>query len=687
MRTIRNLILNARTTLSQPFRNRQLQRHAERGQAPMSVLFYHRVADIHPNPWTISTAEFERQIEFCRERFSLVSLADVQLRCRLGENTQPSVTFTFDDGYAENCRTAIPLLIRHQIPCTYFVTLDHIKTGRPFQHDVDRGQLLPINSVDELRAMADGGIEIGLHARTHFDFSRPVTRKQLQSEIIDAAGELADLIRRPIRYFAFPYGLPKHLSPMAIDAIREAGLQGYCSAYGAYNFPDQDPFHIRRIHGDPEFALFRNWLTFDSRKVKAERKQKSQFMMDMNPSSTRDTARKPLRTLFVITSMPVGGAETLLANMMDRFDPARIQPEVVCLKEPGPLGEKIAARHKVHSGLLTNKWDIGVLPRLTALMKDRQADAVITVGAGDKMFWGRLAAWRAGVPVVCSALHSTGWPDGIGRLNRTLTSITDGFIAVAQHHGVHLAKHERFPADRVHIIRNGIDCQRFAPSVEARSTLRRELGIDRSSKLVGIVAALRPEKNHRMFVNVAEKLSRQSDDVHFVIVGDGPERTAIEAQIAAHNLESRVHLLGTRHDTDQIVAGLDLFLLCSHNEASPVSILEALSSEVPVISTRVGSVAESVIDGETGYLVDCDDEEAMAKKARMILDDSQLGHDLGENGRKLVIETGSLDSMVEGYTTLIEWLYERKRGARRGVDRTAKVESSAASSESLEEVH
>ncbi len=67
------------------------------------------------------------------------------------------------------------------------------------------------------------------------------------------------------------------------------------------------------------------------------------------------------------------------------------------------------------------------------------------------MFWGRWQP-RPPVPVICSALHSTGWPDGIGRLNRMLTPLTDGFIAVAEHHGVHLSKYEGFPEEKVHIV-------------------------------------------------------------------------------------------------------------------------------------------------------------------------------------------------------------------------------------------
>lgn len=370
--------------------------------------------------------------------------------------------------------------------------------------------------------------------------------------------------------------------------------------------------------------------------------------------------QRPLRTLFVITSMPVGGAETLLVNMLDRFDPLRVAAEVVCLKSPGPLGELISARHHVHSDLLRGKWDLRVLPRLVALIRKRQIDAVITIGARDKMFWGRLAAKCAGVPVICSALHSTGWPDGVGRMNRWLTRITDGFIAVADHHGTHLVKYERFPEDRVHIIRNGIDCERFVPSPQARVKLRSELRLPADSRLMGIVAALRPEKNHAMFVDVAAAVCQADPKAHFVIVGDGPERVSIQQWIDRHGIGDRVHLLGTRHDTPEIVAALDVFLLCSHNEASPVSILEALSCGVPVISTRVGSVAESVRDGQTGFLVAPGDTSAMLQRVRQLLADARLRRQLGENGREIVLQTGSLDSMVIGYTRLIEMLYEQK---------------------------
>ncbi|MEM9588635.1 MAG: polysaccharide deacetylase family protein [Planctomycetota bacterium] len=236
----------------------------------MSVLFYHRVADEHPNDWTISTQQFERHVDHCRRHCELVSLDEVQRRVASGRNDRPTVTFTFDDGYAENCRFALPLLIRHRVPTVYFVATQNVIKQRPFPHDKQAGMALPVNTPEEIVAAADGGIEIGLHTRTHPDFSAITDIDQVRREIIEGKFELEDMIGRPVRYFAVPYGMPAQLTRAVIQVTREAGLAGFCSAFGAYNLPGRDPFHIRRIHGDPQFCRLQNWLSFDSRKLKHE---------------------------------------------------------------------------------------------------------------------------------------------------------------------------------------------------------------------------------------------------------------------------------------------------------------------------------------------------------------------------------------------------------------------------------
>lgn len=379
----------------------------------------------------------------------------------------------------------------------------------------------------------------------------------------------------------------------------------------------------------------------------------------------------PLRCQFVITSMPVGGAETLLVNMMRRMDPAALSPEVICLKEPGPLGEAIASEFPVHSQLIGGKWDLAVVPRLAKLMRSRRADAVITVGAGDKMFWGRLAAYLAGVPVIGSALHSTGWPDGVGRLNRLLTPITDAFIGVAESHGTFLHEFERFPKQKVHVIRNGVDCDRFSASEANRLEVRSELGLKADVPLVGIVAALRSEKNHTLLVRAAAKLREKHPELNWIVVGDGPERKTIESLARELLIDDRIHLLGTRHDTPRLVSALDVFTLCSLNEASPVSILEALACEVPVAATDVGSVSETVLPNETGFLFESENVSGMCDAVDRLISDSQLRAQLGAAGRERVVRTGSLESMVSGYQDLVTGLYDRAAHSNAGIASTA----------------
>ena len=106
---------------------------------------------------------------------------------------------------------------------------------------------------------------------------------------------------------------------------------------------------------------------------------------------------------------------------------------------------------------------------------------------------------------------------------------------------------------------------------------------------------------------------------------------------------------------------IDLFALTSHNEASPVSIMESLSCQRSVVATDVGSIDESVLDGVTGFLVPVGDVQQMAERWLVVLGDSELRDTLGKQGRQHIIENSSIDVMTDGYTTLIEDLFYQKR--------------------------
>jgi len=254
-----------------PLRWWNLHTASARGRVPLVVLFYHRIADDRANDWTLSNRLFSRQIRWLRAHFELVSLGEIRRRVVCGVNRRPCVSITFDDGYADNCREAIPLLTGQGIPCTYFVTLRNVLDGEPFAHDLARGHALEPNTLEQLRAMAAAGVEIGAHTYTHPNLARITDRRELHREVVTAREELAGAVGRPVRYFAFPFGQQADLNWEAFELARQAGYEAVCSAYGGYNFPGGDAFHLQRIPGDDQMIRLKNWTTIDPRKVDTPR--------------------------------------------------------------------------------------------------------------------------------------------------------------------------------------------------------------------------------------------------------------------------------------------------------------------------------------------------------------------------------------------------------------------------------
>ncbi len=271
MRLSQRVLLHAYYWSTLPWRWHWNARAAAEQRAPLMILFYHRVADDAATPWTTSTEMFARHLTWLQKHFELVSLSEIQERMRTGASPRPAVSITFDDGYADNCRFALPLLIREQIPCTYFVSTHHVFHELPFAHDLARGQRLAPNSLEQLRALAAAGIEIGAHTRTHVDLGKITDRQRLYDELITSGEELQAALRQPVRYFAFPYGQYDNLNATAFHLAYDHGYEAVCSAYGGLNFPGDDAFHLQRIPADDELIRLKNWLTVDPRKGSVRR--------------------------------------------------------------------------------------------------------------------------------------------------------------------------------------------------------------------------------------------------------------------------------------------------------------------------------------------------------------------------------------------------------------------------------
>ncbi len=288
----KRLLLRSYRLATQPYRKVSRALAQRSGTIPVSLLFYHRVAD-DLNPWTISNAGFERQIDWLQRNFELVSLPEAQQRIRNGFNARPCVSITFDDGYAENCLRAIPLLLEREIPFTYFIVWENVRDQKPFVHDVALGKPRAPNSLESIRALADMGIEIGSHTLTHSNVGAIDDAQLLFREVVESKRQLESATEKPIRYFAFPFGQRVNLSPAAFELGKCAGYSGMCSAYGGYNEVGDDAFHLQRFHGDPHLEYLKNWLDFDPRMRQVRRYS---YAIPHDVGNPKKVARQPIST-------------------------------------------------------------------------------------------------------------------------------------------------------------------------------------------------------------------------------------------------------------------------------------------------------------------------------------------------------------------------------------------------------
>ncbi len=259
----KQIILGLYYTATLPVRAIRTRLAALAGRAPIMIFTWHRIADDAANGWTTNSEVFAREIAWLKRHFDMISLEEAQRRIASGRNHRPAACVTFDDGYAVNCQKALPMLIREQVPVTYFVTTEMALTGKPFPHDAEMGCHWKPNTIEQLKAMAAAGIEIGAHTRTHPDIGKIENEAELYDEIVKARDDLSEALDLPIRYFAFPFGQHANLGARAFEIAKDGGFEAVMSAYGGYHFPGDDPFHLQRMCVDGPLIRLKNWAGFD----------------------------------------------------------------------------------------------------------------------------------------------------------------------------------------------------------------------------------------------------------------------------------------------------------------------------------------------------------------------------------------------------------------------------------------
>lgn len=359
----------------------------------------------------------------------------------------------------------------------------------------------------------------------------------------------------------------------------------------------------------------------------------------------------PRPAAFLVTHLATGGAERQLAELVTRMDPARFRPIVICQKEGGPFYDEIAAAGvEIHSLGVPGKWDPRFAWRLAWLLRSRHVQALVIRGFSTGVV-GRLVGKALRIRPIVMAEHSTGRidPDPKKRpIERMLAGLADGVIAVAHGQVPFLVGDKGFAPDRIRVIHNGIDLADWSPA-ERDEALCAELGVPVDAPVVGILAMLRPEKDHRTFLEAARLVREELPACRFLVVGEGVEREALERFAAGHGLAEHVVFTGRRTDVPRLLSVFDVSVLTSTTvETFPMSFLEAMAMARPLVATRVGGVAEMIEEGDNGYLVPCREPRALADALLKVVRDRAHARAMGRRSRELVEERFTMDRMVRG---------------------------------------
>jgi len=231
-------------------------------------------------------------------------------------------------------------------------------------------------------------------------------------------------------------------------------------------------------------------------------------------------------------------------------------------------------------------------------------------------------------------------------------------VVVSCRYRINQLKTRRLDTNGIQILHAPVDTKLFKP-IDGPNFLKKDLGISEDRPLVGMACNINYNKGVEYFLEAAAKIKKKFPDAQFVIIGRpiATQKKYYEKIIAYRShlgLESDVIITGYRDDMPECLASLDVFVLPSLSEASPLVILEAMACGIPVVATRVGGVPEIVIDGKTGYLVPPKDPLTLAKKVVLLLKNRELRLRMGQTARKRVQEYFDIEHVLNRVESIIQ---------------------------------
>jgi glycosyltransferase involved in cell wall biosynthesis len=354
-----------------------------------------------------------------------------------------------------------------------------------------------------------------------------------------------------------------------------------------------------------------------------------------------------------LTSFHPGGTEQQMTELVRRLDRNRFDVHVICFHREGSWLPRVEACAPVVEFPISGFTRPATVARAAEFARWCRSHRIAVVHTCDLYAntFALPAAAVAGVPVRIGSRRELAPDKSPGQiaLQRQAYRCAHAVVANSAAAAHHLRR-EGVPADRIRVISNGIQPDRFAC---ART----------NGPLTNIltVANLRREKAHEVLFAAIARLAPRHPAIRLRVAGNGPRADELRALALSLGIADRVAFLGHREDVHTLLADADLFVLPSRSEAFPNSVVEAMAAGLPVIASGVGGLLELVEPGRTGVLVPPDDPAALASAIERLVGDPSCARALGDAARRTIIERYSFDRMVQAFEDLYRSLLPRTR--------------------------
>lgn len=366
------------------------------------------------------------------------------------------------------------------------------------------------------------------------------------------------------------------------------------------------------------------------------------------------------------TRYGIGGVEKLLLDMSDKYNTDEFEV-LYCNLFCDAEGAGVFPSALRDLGLKVlevkgRKWS--ELPKMVAdlarLLRRENIDIIHLHMLQATLVGGLAAEFSRSTRVVVTKHYdeqSTVHHPLVKKLDTVFTRAADRIVAISEHVKNDMARLS-IPIKRITVIHNGTDLMDYDERSQVPSLIN--LRATGRSWIVGTVGSLTPRKGHRSLLQAVPLVLQTMPAVHFIIIGEGPEKEDLEALCRSLGIENNVTMLGFQENVPPLLRQLDLYVHPSKFEPFGIAILEAMASAKCVIATAVGGVQEIVADGETGFLIPSEDPVVMAQSIMNALKDADGLQICGQNGRRRVEQLFNIRATVKNYEELYREMVEPK---------------------------